>query len=120
MSADDAPLRGAWVPLPDEGHRADQQPSEATVVTVEFFGIPRQRTQTASVRLRFDHRPVEFRQVLKRLVDVFPAWGAACMAGDQLAAGLAANIDGARFVGSGPEWLTDGQTVLILSADAGG
>ena len=83
---------------------------------VEFFGVPRQRTGVA--RTQAEGRTLS--EVLADLARRFPAFAASCLDGDQLRAGYMASIDAERFLTVGSTPLADGQTILILSADAGG
>jgi len=93
-------------------------------ITVEFFGIPRRRTGTS----RLDIEAGSFGQALAVLSERFPLLAEACFevcdgASDgtsRLRAGYAANLNGDRFVRDPDTALADGDSLLILSADAGG
>jgi molybdopterin converting factor small subunit len=85
-------------------------------VHVEFFGIPRQRagvveTTAAGARLG---------DVLADLAGRFPQLAEACLDGQQLQAGYVANVNGQAFVTDPATPLLPGDSLLILSADAGG
>ena len=85
-------------------------------VTVELFGIPRQRADTAAAR-------VEARclaEAVAALSREFPALAEACFDGGRLRPGYLANLNGERFVSDPATPLADGDALLILSADAGG
>ncbi len=85
-------------------------------VTVEFFGIPRQRAgvaQTVVEATRFD-------ELLARLALRFPQLAKTCFQGSQLRPTFAANLNGERFIVAPDTPLKPGDAVLILSADAGG
>ena len=58
--------------------------------------------------------------LLQELARRFPAIGETCVEGQQLSRSYVANLDGQRFVALPDCPLSDGNTVLILSADAGG
>lgn len=85
-------------------------------ITVELFGIPRARAgvdrTTSSGSCLGD--------VLADLASRFPALAEACIDGRRLRPGFTANLAGQRFVTAPETPLTDGDTVLILSLDAGG
>jgi len=89
-------------------------------ITVEFFGIPRHRAETASCKLVFDQPSVTLGDVVMRLAERFPALARDCVRSDRLARGYAANLRGERFVTDPLTMLSDGDALLILSADAGG
>ncbi|MCI0460324.1 MAG: MoaD/ThiS family protein [Gemmataceae bacterium] len=85
-------------------------------VTVEFFGIPRQRAGTAEVS-------VEARTV----AELLPAVERACPglkglvgADGRLAPQYLLSVEGERFVTDSGQPLAPGTRVLLLSADAGG
>jgi molybdopterin converting factor small subunit len=85
-------------------------------VAVEMFGIARARAgvarTTAQGRCLGD--------VLAELVARYPALADSCIDGRQLRPHCAANLGGQRFVSEPETPLCDGDTVLLLSADAGG
>ena len=85
-------------------------------VTVELFGIPRARAgvaQTiASGRCLGD--------VLADLAVRFPSLAETCIDGRRLRPGYTANLRGERFVTATETPLSEGDTVLLLSLDAGG
>ena len=89
-------------------------------VNIEFFGIPRQRTGQAATSLDFTAAATTLEEVLVQLAEIYPAFGESCVADQKLREGFVANLDGERFVTASETELVDGQTVLILSADAGG
>jgi len=85
-------------------------------VTVELFGIPRQRagvSQTLVEGSRLD-------EVLQELAAKFPALAETCFETNRLKPGFLVNLDGDRFVRDPRTPLADGSSLLILSADAGG
>jgi sulfur-carrier protein len=85
-------------------------------ITVEFFGIPRQRaglSQTEATGTRLN-------EVLADLALRFPDLGHTCIDQDHLRAGFIANLDGQRFISDPCTPLHAGDCLLILSADAGG
>lgn len=85
-------------------------------ITVELFGIPRQRAglaQTTASGARLD-------EVLADLAQQFPRLAEECIAGGQLRHGYLANLNGQRFIADPATPLAAGDALLILSADAGG
>ncbi len=89
------------------------------MVFVEFFGIPRQRAGVASATVSVD-QPACLADVLDDLSRQFPEFGRTCLAENRLAAGTSANLDGEHFVADPQTPIRDGQSLLIMSADAGG
>lgn len=85
-------------------------------IEVELFGIPRsragvERTTAAGACLG---------DVLADLGSRFPALAAACIDGRTLRSGFTANLKGERFTTQPETPLRDGDTVLLMSLDAGG
>lgn len=85
-------------------------------INVELFGIPRARAGVA----RTTSAGASLGDVLADLGSRFPGLAEACIDGRRLRAGFTANLAGQRFITSIETPLTDGDTVLILSLDAGG
>lgn len=85
-------------------------------VDVELFGIPRARAGTARTTARGDC----LGDVLADLAIRFPALGEACIDGRSLRPSFTANLGGRRFVTAPETPLAEGETVLLLSIDAGG
>lgn len=88
-------------------------------IRVEFFGIARQRAGTSSIELE-TRGPLSLGMVLELVAERLPEFGRECLADGRLSKALAANVDGARFVSDPAIQLKSGQSLLILSADAGG
>ena len=85
-------------------------------VAVELFGIPRARAglaQTSAVGSNLG-------DVLADLAQKFPALAESCIDGRSLRAGFIVNLSAERFVTSPDTPLSEGDTVLLLSLDAGG
>jgi molybdopterin converting factor small subunit len=85
-------------------------------IQVEFYGIPRSR---AGVE-RTNAEGYSLGDMLVDLASRFPALAATCIDGRRLRSGFTANLGGARFTTAPETPLGDGDTVLILSLDAGG
>jgi sulfur-carrier protein len=86
-------------------------------ITVELFGIPRQRAgvaKTEAAGTRLD-------EVVADLARRFPRLAEECFCDDgRLKSGTLANLNGRRFVTDPATALSPGDALLILSADAGG
>lgn len=89
-------------------------------LTIEFFGIPRQRTGTPRCELQLPQETATLSEVLAALGQRFPSFAEACLTNDRLAPGYAANLAGERFITDPATLLRTGDQLLLLSADAGG
>lgn len=85
-------------------------------IRIEFYGIPRRRAGIESIEVEAADLGSALRQLAVRL----PEFARACLSGDRLQAGYLANINGRLFATDPSTLLEPGDTVLILSADAGG
>ena len=85
-------------------------------VEVELFGIPRARAGTERTSVTGDC----LGDVLADLAAKFPTLGEACIDGRSLRPSFMANLGGRRFVSAPDTPLAEGETVLLLSIDAGG
>jgi molybdopterin converting factor small subunit len=89
------------------------------VIRVEFFGVARRRTRTATAMVPVAG-PTALGTLLSCLAQQFPQWAAECLDGDRLRNGYIANVDGRRFVSDPHELIEDNAALLVMSADAGG
>ena len=89
-------------------------------ITIEFYGIPRQRAGVATTEVATQHVETTLGTVIAALASSFPELADQCFDGDRLAAGCTANVAGERFVRDADSKLLDGQSLLIMSTDAGG
>jgi molybdopterin converting factor small subunit len=87
----------------------------APQVRLELFGIPRVRAGVAWL----DVRAATLGEALQRAVEQAAGLAEICSA-EGLRPGYAANLGGQRFVTDPNTRLTEGEAVLILSADLGG
>ena len=85
-------------------------------VEVELFGIPRARAGTERTIASGDC----LGDVLVDLAARFPVLGDACFDGRSLRPSFMASLGGRQFVTAPETPLVDGETVLLLSIDAGG
>ena len=89
-------------------------------VYVELFGIPRERAGRSHVEVETEDAVVRLGDVLLDLAARYPALAQECFQGDQLREGYVANLRGDEFVTAPDTKLRSGDSLLILSADAGG
>ncbi len=82
---------------------------------VELLGLPRERAGVAEVHLEAG----TLGQLLTALAARFPAFSD-LIAVDRLQPSITANLNGDRFISDPHTQLSTGDSVLILSADAGG
>jgi molybdopterin converting factor small subunit len=82
---------------------------------VEFLGIPRERAGVSELQIEAE----TLGQLLGTLAQQCPAFGE-LISDDRLHPSIAANLNGDAFVSDPATRLTQGDRVLILSADAGG
>lgn len=87
-------------------------------VRVEFFGIPRERAGVAALEVEVGRTTLA--EVLAEVARLRPEFGQRCLDNGCLARGLTANINGRYFTSNVETELTDGDSLLILSADVGG
>ena len=85
-------------------------------ISVEMFGIPRQRAGVSQALAE----GVRLSEVLANLAQRFPRLADECIADGRLQQGYLANLNGQRFVSDPATPLEPGDSLLILSADAGG
>ena len=82
---------------------------------VEFFGVPRQRAGISAL----DMEAATLGQLLRALAQEIPSLRELITV-DRLRPGFVANLNGDRFVSDPETPLGNHDSVLILSADAGG
>ncbi len=85
-------------------------------VTVEFFGIPRERAGVASCCAQGE----TLGEVLESLAQAFPKLAQECLAAGAPAAGYLVAINAQGFTRNPDYILTNGDTVQLLAADMGG
>lgn len=89
-------------------------------IRVEFYGLARQRAGVAETAVSAPVGQLSLADVLRDLSGRFPG-----LAGERFGEGclppeLTVNIDGQRFVRDPTVRIFDGQSLLIMSSDAGG
>jgi sulfur-carrier protein len=89
-------------------------------ISVEFYGIARQRAGASRLSLELSSDPMALSDVLDHCARRFPLLEGDVINAGRLHATLTANVDGERFVTDPTTPIRDGQSLLILSADAGG
>ena len=90
--------------------------SRCKQVTVELLGIPRDRAGVSQTVANGSTLGDVFLDLAKR----FPALGEACIQGNSLKLGYTANLRGEQFVTDPAIYLNEGDSILLLSLDAGG
>lgn len=90
------------------------------LLRVEFYGIARQRAGTPHVQLDLVGGETSLAEAMRQLAHLLPSFGSECLANGRLHPALSANLGGERFVSDPATPIRDGQSLLILSADAGG
>ena len=85
-------------------------------VAVELFGIPRARAGIAQTVATGSN----LGDVLRDLSNRFPSLAETCIDGRSLRPGCIVNLGAQRFVSAPETPLGEGDTVLMLSLDAGG
>ena len=85
-------------------------------IRLEFYGIVRSRAGTAAL----DVSASTLRGALQQALAQCPALEEVCTPDGRLRAGYLVNLNGCQFVCDEQTPLSDGDTVLLLSADAGG
>lgn len=88
-------------------------------IRVEFYGLARQRAGVGEIEIAPAAAGLRLCDVLAEVAGRLPGLATSIQAG-RLDATLAANLDGSRFVTEGGTMIADGQSLLLLSADAGG
>ena len=90
--------------------------TEKETITVELFGVPRQRAGRAQLAV-----PVgTVAEVLAAVERACPGLAGLVRAGGRIAPHYLLSLDGQRFVTDLGQRLRPGERLLLLSADAGG
>ena len=90
------------------------------VIQVELFGIPRQRAGAATIRMELPGEQIALASVYQELGRRFPDFAAACLDGGRLRPEYIVNLGGDRFVSDPGVVVRSGDSLLMMSADAGG
>ena len=88
-------------------------------VIIELFGIVRQRAGVSRIEIPVEQTK-QLGDLLEELVQRYPDMHNACIDGCQLQPGFVVNLGGQRFTTDPTEKIQPGDTVLVMSADAGG
>ena len=88
-------------------------------VRVEFYGIARQRAGTSQLAIEIPQAGISLGMALDQIAGALPDFSS-CLEGGRLHSTLTANLDGHQFISDPAATIRDDQTLLILSADAGG
>ena len=85
-------------------------------LTIEFFGIPRQRTRCSEAAVQGE----TLAEILTALEHSYPALRGLRRPDGGLSPHYLLSLDGVRFLTDPGEHLEPGSRLLLLSADAGG
>lgn len=88
-------------------------------ISVELYGIPRQRAGVQLVELEVA-LPTTLGQVLAELTLLFPALEGECIVNGELLPGFLVSLAGDRFIRDTATTLDGKANLLFLTADAGG
>ena len=89
-------------------------------IRVEFFGSARQRAGVSELTLALPEAEVPLGDVLSQIAERLPELSRELFVNGRLHESLTANLGGAQFIHDPKTIIRDGQSLLILSADAGG
>lgn len=89
-------------------------------IQVEFYGVSRQRAGTASAIVELDSDSARLGDVISNLAARFPGLATICLENGRLRSDFLANVGGERFVSDPETPVRESDSLLILSADAGG
>lgn len=85
-------------------------------ITVEFFGLARSRTGTDAIELS----ATTLADIVQELVRQYPALAESCFRDGQLGDSWLFNLNGQQFTRDTDTRLDDGDSIMLMSADAGG
>ena len=85
-------------------------------IRLEFFGVARRRANVAAITLDV----ACLREVLLQIGEQFPPLAQLCVEDGELAPGWLLNVNGSAFTRDLRSPLNDGDSVLLIPADAGG
>ncbi len=89
-------------------------------IVVEFYGIPRARAGVQQTQVLDGRESASLREILTEVAAHYPDFGANCVNDGKLRDGFVASVDGDEFIRDEDSRIASGQSLLILSADAGG
>lgn len=89
-------------------------------IRVEFYGIARQLAGVSELSLALPETAAPLGDVLHQIAARLPELSRELVVNGRLHESLVANLGGARFIHDPKTLIHDGQSLLILSADAGG
>ena len=89
-------------------------------IEVEFYGTVRRHAQIPRTVLATIDAQIRLGEAVAILAGRFPSLAEAVFQGNRLRAGYLASVDGERFVSEPTDVLRDGQTLVLMSSDAGG
>ena len=87
---------------------------------VEFFGIPRLRAGVSTIDIKLDGEAESLRGVLQIVAAACPEFADSCLVDGWLKTGYVINIDGEEFVSDPDVLISNLNTLIVMSSDAGG
>ena len=93
-----------------------EHPIGSPMIQIEFYGVPRLRAGMS--RLRLEASSVG--QALRGLVDACPALNDSVLPDGRIEPAYKLSLNGERFVSDPQTPLSEGDVLLLLSADVGG
>ena len=85
-------------------------------ITVELYGVPRLKAGIPSVRVAAS----QVAEALQKLSELCPPLRDAIVTDGLVQPSLRLNLNGERFIDDHSTPLSDGDTLILMSADAGG
>jgi molybdopterin converting factor small subunit len=89
-------------------------------VTVEFFGIARERAGRPVLEVCCGIESTRLGDVLLEVAERLPVLAGECLSGEHPQVGFLVNINAHRFLADPDALVHAGDHVLLMSADAGG
>ncbi|MFO0914295.1 MAG: MoaD/ThiS family protein [Pirellulales bacterium] len=89
-------------------------------VDIELYGVARQRAGTSHIQVPASGESLTLAQIITRLAESYPGLARECFPDGNLARDYAVCVNGERFVRAADTLIRAGESILIMSADAGG
>ena len=89
-------------------------------IRIEFYGIPRQRVGSPGYHLPVNQQEIQLSELIEQLTQRFPSLQPDCFSQGLISPNVKLSLDGEHFVTDIDAWINIRQTLLVMSADAGG
>jgi len=89
-------------------------------IRIEFYGIPRQRVGSPGYHLPVNQQEIQLSELIEQLTQRFPSLQPDCFSQGLISPNVKLSLDGDHFVTDIDAWINIRQTLLVMSADAGG